>query len=134
MLKILNRSKNKKGFTLIELIVVIAILAILAAILVPTMLGVIGDSRQQVADSNAHTLFSTAQAAYVSLVANGTTIPDDDYDQDNTHAFITEVKENAGNILGDENFTIVVNAEGVVGVVLGTGAYPTGYTVPGGAG
>ena len=35
---------NKKGFTLIELIVVIAILAILALILVPTITNYIGEA------------------------------------------------------------------------------------------
>lgn len=38
-MKIMKR-KNKKGFTLIELIVVIAILAILAAVAVPSFIGI----------------------------------------------------------------------------------------------
>lgn len=39
MYQLLNKKRNKKGFTLIELIVVIAILAILAAILIPRFVG-----------------------------------------------------------------------------------------------
>lgn len=39
MYQLLNKKRNKKGFTLIELIVVIAILAILAAILIPRFAG-----------------------------------------------------------------------------------------------
>ena len=53
MIKKLQALKAKKGFTLVELVVVIAIIGVLAAILVPTMLGVVQDSRITSADQTA---------------------------------------------------------------------------------
>ena len=72
----LMKLKNKKGFTLIELIVVIAILAILAAILIPSMLGYINDSKDSVGDANARSVYSAATAAATFVGANGGTIAD----------------------------------------------------------
>lgn len=53
MIKKLQALKAKKGFTLVELVVVIAIIGVLAAILVPTMLGVVQDSRITSSNSTA---------------------------------------------------------------------------------
>lgn len=45
MLKWINKKRNQKGFTLIELIVVIAILGILAAIAIPRLTGLTNTTR-----------------------------------------------------------------------------------------
>ena len=41
------RKNNKKGFTLVELIVVLVILAILAALLIPALTGYIDKAKQK---------------------------------------------------------------------------------------
>lgn len=52
--------KNKKGFTLVELIVVIAILAILALILIPAITGYIAKAEDSRVDSSASALYTQA--------------------------------------------------------------------------
>lgn len=56
MLKKMN--KNQKGFTLVELIVVIAILGILATLLVPRIMGNVDDAKKNREISNARTIAS----------------------------------------------------------------------------
>ena len=50
------RKTNKKGFTLVELVIVIAILAILAAIAIPTVSNVISTANKNVDKANAQTV------------------------------------------------------------------------------
>jgi len=45
MIDIIIRKHSKKGFTLVEIIVVLVIIAILAAAAIPTMLGFVDDAR-----------------------------------------------------------------------------------------
>ena len=53
--------KNKKGFTLVEMIVVIAIVAVLASILIPTLVGYIEDAKKANDKTIARTMYDRVQ-------------------------------------------------------------------------
>lgn len=62
---------SKKGFTLVELIVVIVILAVLAAMLVPALIGYVDRAKKEKDYQTASTVYAAAQAAITEGYAKG---------------------------------------------------------------
>ena len=106
------KNSNKKGFTLVELVVVIAIIGVLAAILVPSMMGYVKKSRLKTANGNAKTAYNTAAGALADLETSGvqveslsetvdatsgtTSIPDiDSVTASNAKTYVDAVVQNA---------------------------------------
>ncbi len=68
-----NKKMNKKGFTIVELVIVIAVIAILAGVMIPTFGGIIDKA-------NESKVFQAASAAYKE--AYGVAISDGKIDGD----------------------------------------------------
>lgn len=64
---------SKKGFTLVELIVVLVILAILAAMLVPALVGYIDRAKKEKEFQAASTVYTAAQALATEAYGKGMT-------------------------------------------------------------
>ncbi len=61
--------QSKKGFTLVELVVVIAILGILAAIAIPAVIGIISSANESQAKSDASSVNTACKNLYAEVVS-----------------------------------------------------------------
>ena len=103
----------KKGFTLVELIVVLVILAVLAAMLVPALTGYIKRARQEKDYQMAATVLTAAQSAATYQYSQGSTT--NKIELDTSAGNGTTV----GNLIGDASNKISevsfdVNGDGVI--------------------
>ena len=74
--------KNKKGFTIVELVIVIAVIAILAAVLIPTFSGVIGKANTSARTqefTNALKVVLAGNAETGALAENTIFVSSDEY-------------------------------------------------------
>jgi len=95
MIKKINKLLNKKGFTLVELIVVIAVLGILAGIAVPRYSGIQDRARTRADEANLKILNNAIEIYYAE---NGTYPSEDD---------ITSFKSDMANYLPNDGIPAV---------------------------
>lgn len=94
--------KNNKGFSLVELIIVIAIMAILAGALAPALIKYINKSRQSTDIQNADTLRTSVQTALSNpdavdaITTNPTTFTSSNI-TNGGDSFLAEVKSVVGS-------------------------------------
>lgn len=80
--------KNKKGFTLVEIIVVLVIIGILMALAVPAVMKYMGDAADTKVEAQVRAGFITAQARGADYVGNNPGASDDSIAGDLTKANI----------------------------------------------
>ena len=107
--------KSKKGFTLVEIIVVLVIIAILAAIAIPAMTGWIDKANQKAILAEARTVLMAAQTLVSeSYGVNG-----------NATASATDVKQLAD--VGGTVSAITLTGNKVTGITYDDGKYTATY-------
>ena len=79
------KKANKKGFTIVELVIVIAVIAILAAVLIPTFSNVVEKANQSAALQNCRNELVEVKAA---LAINGEDIEDETVFVDGNYKFV----------------------------------------------
>ena len=106
MLKWINKKRNKKGFTLIELVIVIAILGILIAIAVPRLGGFRDSAAERADEATAETIEKAANLYVATHGEDGATKlgASDNGKVENVKEFVDKL-QNANLIEGDTPYT-----------------------------
>ena len=87
------KRNNKKGFTIVELVIVIAVIAILAGVLIPTFSGIVEKANKSAALQEAQNVY---KEVYALDLSDGTVDHDIDVD---------EYKAEGGDLKGSATFT-----------------------------
>ena len=115
--KMLSRLKGRKGFTLIELMIVVAIIGILAAIAIPNFLKFQSKAKQSEAKNNLSAIFTSETSYFGEKNTYGTTFADISWASEGTtmYEYFLASDQTTGSITGETMPT-------------GVGASATGFT------
>ena len=103
---------NKKGFTLVELVIVIAVIAILAAVLIPTFSGIIARANANAAKQRAVAVRDEILGKYYNSIEDmdGLIIVIDKADKNYVFLFDVKAEDDQMIAMTDEQFADMVDA------------------------
>jgi prepilin-type N-terminal cleavage/methylation domain-containing protein len=107
------KRNNKKGFTIVELVIVIAVIAILAGVLIPTFSGIVKKAQENAALQEAKTIMTN----YTASIDYTKETPEDTY-------HIVVMKDEKGTGPADDEYYIFTVTNGVLNDKPTTGAIP----------
>ena len=123
MFEKIRKMKNKKGFTLVELIVVLVILAILAALLIPALTGYIDKANNQKVIATTRQVVMAAQTAGTEYYAKNDSLSETGNKKPETSTI------DCYSELPNANYTVTYDTSGKVkSVVYTTGVFTRTYT------
>lgn len=117
--KMRKRAQNKKGFTLVELIVVVVIILILAAVLVPSLLKYVEKANKANCKADAATILSQLQADYAAGLA--TEVTEEDAVDGNYE--IEGIPVKVGTSAAANNAVYTITDDEITGFVYNNGKY-----------
>lgn len=136
-----KKLQEKKGFTLIEMIIVIAIIAILIALIAPNLQKFLNTAKQTKVDAAAKTLYTATATYLVDMYAQGkpVTPPAGGWNEGNIPEDLKKDYFNENEIKSGVEYSITFDSDGNVKSTTWkedklTGTYPKGSKSEGGDG
>ena len=124
----LKKFTNKKGFTLMEMLIVVAIIAVLVAIAIPTMTNQLEKSREATDAANIRALYAEAMVEYLNSDTGAAVTREYTVTQKTAGWANTELEANLKNLAktysgtptNGKKCTITIGTDGSASIVFAT--------------